>query len=144
MPPGIVFDAAALKIKVTSMTVGSKCTNGYRKFRLSFGTSGWVQEIPLILWYLWLGTGNSAYPLVPLAGYRGIPLILSYLWLGTGEFRLSFGTSGWVQENSGCLLVNDGNENVAGNKDLFAFFQTISQLFRPAPFVKCVQFFSGV
>ena len=131
MPPGIVFDAAALKIKVTSMTVGSKCTNGYRKFRLSFGTSGWVQ-------------GNSAYPLVPLAGYRGIPLILSYLWLGTGEFRLSFGTSGWVQGNSGCLLVNDGNENVAGNKDLFAFFQTISQLFRPAPFVKCVQFFSGV
>lgn len=90
MPPGIVFDAAALKIKVTSMTVGSKCTNGYRKFRLSFGTSGWVQG------------------------------------------------------NSGCLLVNDGNENVAGNKDLFAFFQTISQLFRPAPFVKCVQFFSGV
>ena len=86
MPPGIVFDAAALKIKVTNMTVGSKCTNGYRKFRLSFGTSGWVQEIPLILWYLWLGTGNSAYPLVPLAGYRGIPLILSYLWLGTGEF----------------------------------------------------------
>ena len=73
-----------------------------------------------------------------------IPLILSYLWLGTGEFRLSFGTSGWVQGNSGCLLVNDGNENVAGNKDLFAFFQTISQLFRPAPFVKCVQFFSGV
>ena len=58
MPPGIVFDAAALKIKVTSMTVGSKCTNGYRKFRLSFGTSGWVQEIPLILWYLWLGTGE--------------------------------------------------------------------------------------
>ena len=91
-----------------------------------------------------MGTGNSAYPLVPLAGYRGIPLILSYLWLGTGEFRLSFGTSGWVQGNSGCLLVNDGNENVAGNKDLFAFFQTISQLFRPAPFVKCVQFFSGV
>ena len=45
MPPGIVFDAAALKIKVTSMTVGSKCTNGYR-------------GIPLILWYLWLGTGE--------------------------------------------------------------------------------------
>ena len=62
MPPGIVFDAAALKIKVTSLTVGTKCTNGYRKFRLSFGTSGWVQ-------------GNSA-----------------------------------------CLLVNDGNENVAGKK----------------------------
>ena len=76
MPPGIVFDAAALKIKVTSMTVGSKCTNGY---------SG----IPLILWYLWLGTGefrlsfrtsgwvqeNSAYPLVPLAGYRGILVV---------------------------------------------------------------------
>ena len=81
MPPGIVFDAAALKIKVTSMTVGSKCTNGYRKFRLAFGTSGWVQ-------------GNSAYPFVPLAGYRRIPLILWYLWLGTGEFRLSFGTSG--------------------------------------------------
>ena len=131
MPPGIVFDATALKIKVTSLTVGTKCTNGYRKFRLSFGTSGWVQ-------------GNSAYPLVPLAGYRGIPLILWYLWLGTGEFRLSFGTSGWVQGNSGCLLVNDGNENVAGNKDPFAFFQTISQLFRPAQFVKCVQFFSGV
>ena len=118
----------------------------------------WVQEIPLILWYLWLGTGefrlsfgtsgwvqgNSAYPLVPLAGYRGIPLILWYLWLDTGEFRLSFGTTGWVQGNSGCLLVNDGNENVAGNKDPFAFFQTLSQLFRPAPFVKCGQFFSGV
>ena len=92
MPPGIVFDAAALKIKVTSMTVGSKCTNGYRKFRLSFGTSGWVQ-------------GNSAYPFVPLAGYRRIPLILWYLWLGTGEFRLSFRTSGWVQENSAYPLV---------------------------------------
>ena len=92
MPPGIVFDAAALKIKVTSLTVGTKCTNGYRKFRLSFGTSGWVQ-------------GNSAYPLVPLAGYRRIPLILWYLWLGTGEFRLSFGTSGWVQENSAYPLV---------------------------------------
>ena len=49
----------------------------------------WAQEIQLILWYLWLGTGefslsfgtsgwaqgNSAYPLVPLAGYRGILLV---------------------------------------------------------------------
>ena len=52
----------------------------------------WVQEIPLILWYLWLGTGD-------------IPLILSYLWLGTGEFRLSFGTSGWVQGNSAYPFV---------------------------------------
>lgn len=62
MPPGIAFDAAALKIKVTSLTVGTK----------------WVQEIPLILWYL---------------------------WLGTGEFHLSFGTSGWIQENSAYPLV---------------------------------------
>ena len=78
MPPGIAFDAAALKIKVTSLTVDTKCTNGYRKFRLSFGTSGWVQ-------------GNSTYPLVPLAGYRRIPLILWYHLLGTGEFWLSIG-----------------------------------------------------
>lgn len=62
MPPGIVFDAAALKIKVTSLTVGTKRTNGYRKFRLSFSAFGWVQR-------------NSAYPLVPLAGYRGILLV---------------------------------------------------------------------
>ena len=87
MPPGIVFDAAALKIKVTSLTVGTKFTNGYRKFRLSFGTSGWVH-------------GNSA-----------------------------------------CLLVNDANENVAGKKDHFAFFQTLWHLFRPVPFVKCGRFF---
>lgn len=87
MPPGIAFDAAAIKIKVTSLTVGTKCTNGYRKFRLSFGTSGWVK-------------GNSAY-----------------------------------------LLVNDGNETVAGKKYHFASFQTLSQLFRPAPFVKCGRFF---
>ena len=82
-PPAIVFNAAALKIKVTSLRIGTKCTNGYRKF-----------------WYLWLGTGNSA-----------------------------------------CPLVNDGNENVAGKKDRFAFFQTLSHLFRPIPFVKCGRFF---
>ena len=124
MPPGIVFDAAAFKIKVT--------------------TSGWVQEIPLILWYLWLGTGNSAYPLVPLAGYRGIPLILWYLWLGTGEFRLSFGTSGWVQGNSACLLVNDGNENVAGKKTILRSFNLYRIYLDPPHLSNVGDFFSGV
>ena len=90
MPPGIVFDAAALKIKVTSMTVGSKCTNGYRKFRLSFGTSGWVQ-------------GNSA-----------------------------------------CLLVNDGNENVAGKKTSLRSFKLYRSYLDPPHLSNVGDFFSGV
>ena len=73
-----------------------------------------------------------------------IQLILWYLWLGTGEFRLSFGTSGWVQGNSACLLVNDGNENVAGKKTSLRSFKLYRSYLDPPHLSNVGDFFSGV
>ena len=65
-----------------------------------YKTYKWAQEIQLILWYLWLGTGEFC--------------------LSTGKRRQ------WKRR---------------WKKDHFALFQSLSHLFRPAPFVKCGRFF---